>query len=59
MIALRPLNGKIGKRSWSVREKMEIPDHILKVLDIEALKKSKSIAESPQRKQRESKKVDD
>ena len=49
----------IGKTPWSVKENTEIPKHILDVLDIEALKKAKSIAESPPRKNREPKKADD
>lgn len=59
MIALRPLNGKIGKAPWSVREHMEIPLRILKILDVEALKKAKTIAESPKSKSKETKKVND
>ncbi len=59
MISLRPLHGMIGKTPWSVKENTEIPKHILDVLDIEALKKAKSIAESPPRKNREPKKADD
>lgn len=59
MISLRPLHGMIGKTPWGVRENTEIPKHILDVLDIEALKKAKSIAESPVRKNKEQKKADD
>ena len=59
MIALRPLKGKIGKTTWSVREGKTIPERIIKTLDVDALKKSKCIAESPKRKNEESTKVDD
>lgn len=56
MIAVRPLKVKLDKRSFTVLEGREIPEYILKNIDIEALKKSGSIRDNSKPKY---KKVED
>ena len=38
MIALRPIQGKDGKRTFKILEGREIPEHYIRFLDIKRLK---------------------
>ena len=46
MIATRDLNGKISGRPFKVLAGREIPEYVLKTLDVENMKKTKQIKES-------------